>query len=321
MVDMRAPDDAQPYAVLTLRGDESLRDLDSVPIMQAYRSYGALLFRGARPDLDEFRDFTSRFCASSVFNESPDRRVFDAEHNIQSVNGGADAFPLHPELSREPWKPDAAFFHCLQAPNEGGETTICDGAAIVRALPDALRDLFAAQRLMYPGGAPPEILRFWFGTESPTDTQLAAPPADCPYRFVREPEGIWRYFTRPLIHRTMFGGELAFGNFLLFARDYLGRSDFPVLADGRDVPEAWVDAVRQVAQHLTVPIRWRDGDLLMLDNSRFMHGRRPIADPSRRLIATFFGYLRDARPDPEEPPQARWRRAAFRPPQRQPGSA
>ena len=52
----------------------------------------------------------------------------------------------------------------------------------------------------------------------------------------------------------------------------------------------------------------------MLDNTRFMHGRTAILDSAERLIATFFGYLSFAIPDPEEPPDPPWRRADFLPP-------
>jgi hypothetical protein len=52
----------------------------------------------------------------------------------------------------------------------------------------------------------------------------------------------------------------------------------------------------------------------MLDNTRFMHGRTAIADPGERLIATYFGYLNFAIPDPEEPADPIWRREVFIPP-------
>jgi hypothetical protein len=61
-------------------------------------------------------------------------------------------------------------------------------------------------------------------------------------------------------------------------------------------------------------VSWQAGDVLMLDNTRFMHGRTAIVDPGERFIATFFGYLSFAVPDPEEPPNAPWRTADFRPP-------
>jgi hypothetical protein len=71
--------------------------------------------------------FARRFCTTSVVNESPGRRPLNADQNVHTVDGGTGAFSLHPELSREPWKPDAAFFACMSPPSAGGATTICDG--------------------------------------------------------------------------------------------------------------------------------------------------------------------------------------------------
>jgi len=52
----------------------------------------------------------------------------------------------------------------------------------------------------------------------------------------------------------------------------------------------------------------------MLDNTRFMHGRNAIVEADGRLIASYFGYLKDAPANPEEPIDPPWRRSAFRPP-------
>ena len=51
-----------------------------------------------------------------------------------------------------------------------------------------------------------------------------------------------------------------------------------------------------------------------MDNTRFMHGRTAIYEPHKRQIATYFGYLRFAIPDPEEPTDPVWRREDFVPP-------
>jgi hypothetical protein len=112
----------------------------------------------------------------------------------------------------------------------------------------------------------------------------------------------------------MFSSQLAFANFLLFARFKQNRRDFPLLDDGEPVPEPWLQAIKATADRLTTPVVWQRGDLLMLDNTRFMHGRTAITDVRERLIATFFGYLDFAIPDPEEPPNALWRQGNFRPP-------
>lgn len=310
------PGGGRPYALIEAEHETSLLDLSTDTIETLFRQHGALQFRGFPPDLDGFRQFTTRFCTGSVFNESPDRQMLDDAHNIQSVNGGADPFPLHPELSREPWKPDVCFFHCLKAPRSGGETTICDGVALVDALPDEVRRELSAHRLLYLQPIQPWHFRYWLGTDNPSDAEIANPPASCPYRFGMAGGFLVRAFSRPALHRPMFTDRPAFGNFLLFARDYNDRRDFPLLEDGREVPDTWVETVRVAAREITVPVAWQKGDLLMLDNSRFMHGRNAIADPSDRLIASFFGYLRFAPVNPEEPVGAPWRRSAtFRPPQ------
>ncbi|MGV8929072.1 MAG: TauD/TfdA family dioxygenase [Brevundimonas sp.] len=315
MVAITPPAEGRPYVILTAEAGDAPDTLDRDQVVALYKQHGALLFRGFPLDLAAFPRFTGRFCASSVFNESPGRLVLDGEHNIQSVNGGADAFPLHPELSREPWKPDVCFFLCLTPPREGGETTLCDGVDVVRRLPAEVRDGLAGRRLLYVQPATPQTLRYWLGTDRPSPAQLAAPPRTCPYRFAAAANGqIVRAFTRPALHRPMFTEAPAFGNFLLFARYYLNLPNFPALDNGQPVPLAWVEAVKAVSDAITVPVQWQAGDLVMIDNSRFMHGRRPILDMRDRLIASYFGYLDFAVPDAEEPPNAPWRQGLFVPP-------
>lgn len=314
MAFLTRPSSDDPLAVIHAGDDASFDALDREWVAGLYRDHGALLFRGFPADLDGFHRFAGRFCSTSVFNESPDRLLLRAEPNIQTVNGGGDPFPLHPELSREPWKPDCCFFHCLVPAGQGGMTTICDGVALVRALPADLVETLARRRLVHIRPASPAVLRYWLGSEDPADALLESPPVHVPYRFRRTPHGIVQIFIRPVLHRPMFTDALAFGNFLLFARDYLMLDRFPLLDDGTPFPDAWLNIIRAAAERLTVAVAWQAGDLLMLDNSRFMHGRTAIADPEHRLIASFFGYLDDAPVDPWERDHAPWRRAHFRPP-------
>lgn len=307
------PAPGRPYALVTgAAGEDPLAEREA--IVALYKAHGALLLRGFAIDLPRFRTFTASLCPTSVFNESRGRTVLDAEANILSVAPGDAAFPLHPELAREPWRPDACFFACFSSPAAGGETLICDGIALADALPEPIRDAFAAQRLRYLQPALPEELAYWLGTPDPDAALLAAPPPGCPYRFVSNGERIWRFFTRPALHKPMFAERPAFGNFLLFARYHRGENRFPTLADGTIVPDDWVAAAKAAGDRVSAAIAWQQGDLLMLDNSRFMHGRNAIRDKAERRIASHFGYLDFAVPDVEEVHDAPWRRPGFRPP-------
>ena len=315
MPHVHLPEPGRPQVVIEPAGERSLATLDRVQVEALYKEHGALQFRGFGTDLARFRDFARSFCATAVVNESPGRQAIDAGANIHTVDGGTGTFNLHPELSREPWKPDVAFFACFSAPRAGGQTTLADGCAIVERMPDAVRRGLEGRRLLYIKPTWPSLLAYWLGTPTPGEADLARPPAGCPYSFHRLPTGeIVRVFSRPALHRPMFTDRPAFGNFLLFARFNNGVPDHPVLDDGHPVPEAWLQAIKATGDALAVEAGWQPGDVLMLDNTRFMHGRTAIREPGERLIATYFGYLRFAIPDPEEPAGAIWRREDFSPP-------
>jgi alpha-ketoglutarate-dependent taurine dioxygenase len=309
------PQPGRPFVLVESEGEASVVQVDPALVLAQYQRHGALLFRGFATDLDQFYAFAKHYCQTSVVNESPGRALLDPAHAIYSVDGGTGAFSLHPELSREPWKPDLALFGCLSAPSTGGQTTLCDGIALVKAMPPVVRSGLADRRLLYIKTSWPELLDYWLGSTAPDDALLRNPPADCPYRFMRLNDGrIARHFSRPALHKPMFSDEPAFGNFLLFARFNNGRIGFPLLDDFSPVPDDWLRAIRDTGDDLSTAVAWRKGDVLMLDNTRFMHGRTAITDPQQRQIATYFGYLTGAVPDPEEPKNAIWRREDFEPP-------
>lgn len=317
MTGVAPPTPGCPLVFIEPAGSRALSEIDPAPVMAAYRAHGALLLRGFAYELAEFRAFCRGFCPTAAINESPGRVNVGQEADVQSVNLGEDAFPLHPELSREPWKPDTAFFACLAPPARGGggETTVCDGIALADALPNPVRVGFAAHRLLYLMPTWPELFAFWLGTPSPSAALLANPPETCPYRFLTLGNGqVMRGFTRPALHRPMFADRLAFGNFLLFARYHVGRRDFPLFADFSPVPDAWAEAAQRAGEAHSYAHDWQQGDILMLDNTRFMHGRRAIADAHARNIVTYFGYLAAAPPNPEEPRNPIWRQRDFTPP-------
>ncbi len=308
------PEPERPYALIEPHGPAALEAIPYEWTMAQYKAHGALLLRGFASDLERFLRFSEPFCVTWVLNESRGREMLDSARHIQTVNIGTTPFALHSEISRVPWRPDICFFYCVEPPEQGGETTLCDGTAIVRELPAQVRAALAPRRLRYSALASPLQLAFWLGNATPDDTALATPPAACPFSFRRTEAGILREFTRPVFHTPMFTKAPAFANFLLFARDARRVDNFPTLDDGEPVPDEWVDALRATSDTLTAAIPWQSGDVLIVDNSRFMHGRRRIRDAARRRIASRFGYLRNAPHDPEGPADPIWRRKPFLPP-------
>ncbi|WP_205651081.1 TauD/TfdA family dioxygenase [Tsuneonella mangrovi] len=307
----------EPHTIPGSRRD--LEDVDVAHVRSALEEHGAILLRDFATSIDGFVDLGRRLCPVSVLNESPNRAMMGERGQAQTVNLGNDPFPLHPELAREPWRPDVALFACFDPPSVGGQTNLCDGIAIAQGLPDELRARLQDALLLYINDASPEALEFWLGTSTPDDQLLANPPARCPYWFRRVQTRILRGFTRPALEPTLFQGEPAWCNFALFARDYLGSRNFPLL-NGQPIDDDMLDTVRSVARANTYAHAWQEGDVLVVDNTRFMHGRRAIADASGRQIATFFGYLEGIANRPGEPESPIWRKEMFVPPDKPEGN-
>src|SRR5260221_560060 len=109
-----------PLQVIQGPAGSSPMTIDQALLESEFRRSGALLLRGFEFDVETFGRFAERLCTASVFNESRNRALIDPASNIQSVDLGTAPFPLHPELSREPWRPDVCLFACFGAPSRGG---------------------------------------------------------------------------------------------------------------------------------------------------------------------------------------------------------
>ncbi|OOZ53026.1 hypothetical protein BOW44_13040 [Solemya velum gill symbiont] len=51
-----------------------------------------------------------------------------------------------------------------------------------------------------------------------------------------------------------------------------------------------LEEIRVVTEAVTKEVQWQDGDVVMIDNTRVMHGRREITDTNRELFIGL-GYL------------------------------
>jgi alpha-ketoglutarate-dependent taurine dioxygenase len=304
MIGFSPPDESRNHLTVTTDASAALEALENTDVIDGFRRSGAILFRGFSYDLPGLSRFTARFCSRFVRNESGRRAKISQDGTTQTVNLGQEAFPLHPELSRVPWRPDIAWFACARPPHEGGETLICDGAAVAQSLNPAIRARLEGRRVMYREETPIGAFTDWLGIPPPDDATLAAISADSPFRFERRGGRIFRSFSRPFLHCPLFAEGPVFGNFLLFARHMLKTTSFPTFEDGSIIPDDIVAEIKQVSDRLTFAHTWRKGDLLMLDNSRFLHGRNPVANPADREIWTQFGFasfLDDGDPRIAEP--------------------
>jgi hypothetical protein len=103
--------------------------------------------------------------------------------------------------------------------------------------------------------------------------------------YVGDDESIYLEYVCPAVVKTRYGGHDAFANSLLSERrNTLG--ELMAFDDGSPIPDAIVREIEDAMASLTEEIAWQAGDLVMIDNTRFMHGRNPFPDKNRRLFSS-----------------------------------
>ncbi len=231
-----------------------------------------------------------------------------ADSYTMAVPAGNYALLGHAESSFRPcaFIPDVCFFMCQVPPSvSGGETTFVDGVRLLQLLPDALRRRLQEQGVLYEFSWDAARWQAEFGVAD--ESALRAFLDAFPHSHYRLEQGMLHMrHAAPAISRTR-DGQAAFANGILAhlpaithprhaARPvHVKPSNRVYFGDGEplsnDIINLMIDAHDQLVQRH----RWQAGDILIIDNRRFMHGREASAAPCERRIISRFGRLKARR--------------------------
>ncbi|MFG1675332.1 TauD/TfdA family dioxygenase [Micromonospora sp. NPDC049282] len=230
------------------------------------------------------------------------REFVAGDATTTTVTTGRQGIPLHREASYVPGSPSLLMFYCERPAAEGGETTVCDGVQLLAALPQAIREFVTRAEIRWQLDMPDGSWQEMCGADDPA-AAIAAIAGYAPFLMP------WESVTADAVGRTvrvrlstrcvtpaLFDNLPAFCNSVLVqtgrrssAADHGRRLELR-MADGAPFPVEVLSAVALVAEELTVPVPWQPGDVVIVNNTRVMHGRRGFADPARRILVRM-GYL------------------------------
>lgn len=282
---------------------------EAATLRDALRESGAILLRGFAFGVADFEAFCALFSERAVVH--PGTRLGGrarVSETTATVDAGTLPFPWHAELGYAPHRPDLVAFTCEQAPERGGETMLTDGCAIADRL-SAAGTAAAQQRVTYRYGRPEPTWPVAFdGARSRAEVERAL--EDKAARLGTEEQLSWSFtrrgtpavrirFTTPMLTPTRWGDRRAFCNHVIWQerrrRDYgphpldlrrfLRPRDGVTLEDGSRIPADVFTEFERLADELSYAVKWRRGDVALADNSRVMHARGEVLDPSRRILA------------------------------------
>jgi alpha-ketoglutarate-dependent taurine dioxygenase len=255
-------------------------------ILTDLKIHGWTLLRGYHYDVETFSQLMSQLCQTLTYD--PARQNITSE--AQKVDAGTHAIGLHIENGNTPMPPDViAFFSELSA-KKGSQTTICDGHAVYQALSPELKATFS-QPMRISRYLPQTIWQNYVATATgradadqisldDLDTFITATTSKTLTHHVEpQTDGGVRYVLQvPAIREDNLSGQFAFANTLLGPSFNYEKPEF-TLANGQSVDDELIAELTRICEAHTQEIAWKNGDVVILDNKRIMHGRRQIDVP------------------------------------------
>jgi alpha-ketoglutarate-dependent taurine dioxygenase len=272
---------------LILPGDSrDLFSLDIEKIRNNFNEQGILLYSGFDLSDEAFVKFTAQF--SDQFYKHSIKSVrpnYGKDDTVAEVLIGTHFVELHGEMFYMPVRPEILWLYCVVPAIRGGQTTVCDGQRFYEALPKDLKSYFNQVEILYKHNWDPSGWNAFLKTQ---DIQEAL-------QKVQSKKGVSN--ARVSGDRLMFEfqtpgvydlhGKKVFINSLANVYQYKHLKVIDVeFSDGQKISEDFIKELNQIGETVTENINWKPNEIVMIDNKRFMHGRR--AFKGQRKILTRF---------------------------------
>jgi alpha-ketoglutarate-dependent taurine dioxygenase len=258
----------------------TLADVAAPVVESLFTQHGLVLLRDFAPSVKDVDALVDRFSKERMPGYG--RTPFADYKLVHAAN--ESMLPLEPHTDHGTraahLRPEITWFWCDVPARAGGETTFFDGVAVWRRLDEPARLLLAQKRVSFrsPYAAPA-----WrqMGFADAAGFARFAESVGGTIRTISADGTVEVEILSPPTSRTR-AGEVAFTS-SLFLGGAKGFELMRVTLEGEPIPDALMHQLRAALDASGQLIHWQKGDIVMVDNARFLHGRRAYSDENRRL--------------------------------------
>lgn len=281
-------------------------------LLTTLQQHGALLLRGfGLNSIEHFQAATASLAADKLLeyqNRSTPRTRLKGNIYTSTEYPAEYEIPLHNENAYTNSWPEIVYFYSAIVAESGGETPICDSRKIYQSLSSGIVQAFERHGVQY--------VRNYGGLDLPWQEVFQTSDKAMVEQFCQQ-QGIqfvwqsghqlktWQTCQASLQHPQ--SGELVwFNQAHLFhisslpsstqaallashGEDALPRNAY--FGDGSPIPLHMLDEIRHCYQQHKLKFAWQSGDLLILDNILYAHGREPFSG-SRQVVVAMSAYDR-----------------------------
>jgi alpha-ketoglutarate-dependent taurine dioxygenase len=273
-------------------------------VLATLRSSGAILFRGfglgTAEQLEQFMASLSDELLDYSYRSTP-RTLVRGKIYTSTEYPAHQTIPLHNEMSYSRQWPMMIGFLCIEPSADGGETPLADSRNVFNRIDPEIREEFARKQVMYVRNYGDDVDLPWqevFQTQNRADVEQYCREAGMTFDWkggntlrtsqvcqsvAKHPftgEMVW-FNQAHLFHDSSLRPEI-----LESLRSSLGgtqpRNAF--FGDGSAIDDSKLELIRKAYESESVLFPWRRGDILLLDNMLYSHGRKPFSGPRTIVV-------------------------------------
>ena len=248
-------------------------------IINKYHNHGIILFKNFNINPIKFDKFVKKFTLK-YSNDATRRELRFGNINLRNVDSGNHQIELHSESSFTITCPEIIWFYCITPPkkNEGGNTKICDGINLWTALNFDTKKFFLKNPIIFHNKIKLKDNKnlknqIWFLNK-----------IGCYDEMINWKKGFLNFKYKKFVVSKMANiDKFIFANHLLSVNqeDQIIKCTY---GNNKKIPKKIMQEIYNKAEKLTFNLKWKQGDMIMINNKRFIHGRSKIKKKSNRDI-------------------------------------
>ena len=273
---------------------KDIKKLNYNKIVSVFEEYGVILFRNYSINPKNLNSITNKYTESYAVDAERRKKRFNNKI-IRNVDLGEKDILLHSEASFAPAWPEIIWFYCITPPKySGGTTTLCDGVKLWKSLSFDTKNFFLLNPINYKLKIQIEKKKI---PQKNKRRKWMIGNIGSGNGYVDWNKGILELsLNRFAVNEGRKSNQLCFANHLLVKLNSENQLMKRSMSNGNKLPINFLREIKLKSNDLTYDHHWKKGDLLMIDNKRFMHGRRAYKKEDIRDIVNLqtsrasFGY-------------------------------
>lgn len=266
---------------------------------------GAILFRGFKLSgehtLADIIPALGGAPMSYIYRSTPRTTVSKGVYTATEYPANLE-IPMHNENAYQRNWPMRLAFHCAQSASTGGQTPLADTARVTSKIDPTIVTAFSERGVRYVRNYRDGVDLPWsvvFQTNNKDEVERYCRSNDIECRWTNDglrtaqtcqgtaihpitKEKLW-FNQSQLFHVASLGSKMAADMLSLFTEAGLPRNAY--FGDGAKIPDKIIKEISDAFECEKLIFEWKNDDLLIVDNMKISHGRKPYTGRRRVLVS------------------------------------